>query len=342
MRRPGTSVLVLAGGFSPERNVSFASAANVAANLRLCGYHVEVADLSGGILTAAEEQLYLDGSIRGEVPAQELKDLERKTNVFTLLQSEMVRSADVIFPMIHGNFGEDGRLQALLEVAGVPYVGSDCIGQALAMDKHLAKVLFVHSGIPTAPWVEIVKNEKPSAQVEFPVIIKPANAGSSVGISLCEDPSAFDTALARSFNYDKRVVVEQLICGREFTVGVLDARVLAIGEIRSTSRVFDYQAKYQGEQTEEIFPAILPMALAEQVKTLVLKVYEALRLRHYCRVDFMIDHENRILILEANGVPGMTRKSLYPQSAEAAGLPFTSACDQLCQLALRDHLRVQN
>lgn len=329
------TVILLAGGFSPERYVSLASAANIAAQLRHAGHRAAIVDISVGELSPAEEARCSEGPIRDAPTAAELDELARKTDILALLQSPLLRRADVIFPIIHGAFGEDGRLQALLEVARLSYVGSDYVGQALAMNKHLAKELFVQNQIPTAPWVRLTPGEPPPAGLCFPQVIKPANAGSSLGITICHGRAEMAEALGRAFAYDREAVVERFIAGREFTIGVLGDRVLAAGEIRAGGS-FDYEAKYRAAQTQEIFPADLPAQTVERVGTIARGVVAALRLRHYCRIDFIVNEANEIFVLEANAAPGMTKKSLYPQSAAAAGLAFQDVCVELCEMALRD------
>ncbi|MBI3679580.1 MAG: D-alanine--D-alanine ligase [Acidobacteria bacterium] len=330
------SVLLLAGGFSPERNVSLSSASNVAAHLRLAGHQANVLDVSGGVLTASGETEFLEGRILDAPTPEQAADLRKRTDIFALMQSEMIRSAEVIFPLIHGAFGEDGRLPALLDLAGVPYVGSDLVGQALSINKNLAKELFAQAGIPTPAWTQVVKHEPRTVPASYPVVVKPANGGSTIGMSLCRSEDRLEAALEHAFEYDAEAVVEQFIEGRELTVGILDGEALAIGEIRSAAAIFDYQAKYQSSQTEEIFPASLPGPLSEQIRRIAKAVNRVLRLRHYCRIDFVVDQKDRVFVLEANSVPGMTKRSLFPQSAGAAGLRFDDVCNRLCQMACRD------
>lgn len=335
---PKRSIVVLAGGFSPERNVSLAGAANIAAQLRHGSRSAVVVDLSCGELSREQEAGWLAGPIPDAPNSEKLAALERATDVFALLQSPALRQAEVVFPILHGAFGEDGRLQALLEAAGRPYVGSDYLGQALAMNKHVAKQLFAQNGVPTPAWSRILRGDTPPVPAAYPQVIKPANAGSSLGVSICDKAADFPGALARAFAYDREVLIEQFIPGREFTVGVLGDRVLAVGEIRAGG-AFDYQAKYRGTTTREIFPADLPAPLVARAGELARLVVEALRLRHYCRIDFILGPGDELFILEANAAPGMTQKSLYPQSAQAAGLSFPAVCEELCAMAIRDARR---
>jgi D-alanine-D-alanine ligase len=329
-------VTVLAGGFSPEREVSLASGANVAAQLRGSGHEATLVDLSLGPVNESTERQYCEGAIRNTPTSEELERLRARTDVFGIIKSSEVSDADVIFPVIHGAFGEDGHLQAVLDAAGLPYVGSGLLGQALAMNKDVSKHLFVQSGVPTAAWRRIARGGAGADIQRFPVVVKPAGAGSAIGVSICRDEMEFREGLARAFQFDSEVVVEDYIEGREFTVGMLADRVLAVGEIRSNATFFDYQAKYQAASTREIFPADLSGDIVSAAGEAARRAANALRIRHYCRTDFIVDQTGRLFVLEVNALPGMTSKSLYPQSAAAAGISFKEVCDQLCEMALAD------
>lgn len=333
---PPKNVVVLAGGFSPERNVSLASGANVAATLRRRGHRALFYDLSSGPIAPSAEEALLRGPIANAPDAAELAELERRTDVLEILRSTPFRDTDLIFPVIHGAFGEDGRLAAVLAAAKLPFVGGDALGQALAMNKHLAKQLFRQLGVPTAEWIHLRRgapNPAPDA-ARFPLIVKPASAGSSLGVSACASGADWTAALERAFAYDDEVVAESLIVGREFTIGILEGRALALGEIRAAGDRFDYEAKYRAAATQEIFPAPLPAAVAEKAAAIAVAAAAALRQRHYCRVDFMLDARDQVWVLEVNSAPGMTQKSLFPQSAAAVGLSFADVCERLCALAL--------
>jgi D-alanine-D-alanine ligase len=327
-------VTVLAGGFSPEREVSLASGANVAAQLRMSGYEAILVDLTLGRLDEAAERQYCRGAIRDTPSYDDLEQLRAKTDVFGLIQSRDVSDADLVFPVIHGAFGEDGHLQAILDAARLPYVGSGVLGQALAMNKDVSKNLFVQNGVPTAAWKRVQLGVEAVQGGRYPVVVKPAGAGSAIGVSICRNEEEFREGLRRAVEFDDEVVVEDYIKGREFTVGMLGDTVLAIGEIRSSATFFDYQAKYQAASTQEIFPADVSADIVSAAQDAARRAADALRIRHYCRMDFIVDQSNQLFVLEVNAVPGMTAKSLYPQSAAAAGLPFHVLCDRLCEMAL--------
>lgn len=334
---PALSVCVLAGGDSPERHVSLASGANVAAHLRRAGHRAVVLDLCPphGPLSAAAEAAILAAPIAPPPDAGALAVLRAGRQAGDWLSRPELRHADVVFPLVHGFFGEDGRLQALLDAAGLPYVGSDWVGQALAMDKHLAKQLLAQNGIRTPAWQCLAAGTIAAPRgLALPAVVMPANGGSSVATTICQQPEELAPALARAWGEDRWALVQEFIAGRELTVGVLDGEALALGEIRAPGARFDYEAKYRGAATREIFPAEVAPAIGAEAGRMALQMMAALRLRHYARMDFILDAQGRLWALEANAVPGMTAKSLYPQSAAAAGLEFGRACERLCRIAL--------
>lgn len=330
------SICILAGGYSPERNVSLASGANAAAHLRRGGHQVTVLDIGGpeGALPAAAEAAILAAPIAPPPDAARQAELRAACRASGWLRRPEVASADVVFPLVHGAFGEDGRLQALLDAAGHRYVGSDWVGQALAMDKHLAKQLMAQNGIRTPAWHCLESGRAwDMAEISLPAVVMPANGGSSVATAICRQPEDLAPALARAGAEDRYVLAQQFIAGRELTIGVLGGEALALGEIQAPDATFDYEAKYRGRQTREIFPAQVAPATRQEAARIALQMMRVLRLRHYARMDFILDAEDRLWALEANAVPGMTAKSLYPQSATAAGVDFTQACERLCRMA---------
>ena len=332
----GLTICIAAGGYSPERNVSLASAANVAAHLRRGGHQVSVLDPCGGgaPLAAAAEAAILAAPIGAPPSAAEQADLRAALDAARLLAAPALRAAQVVFPLVHGAFGEDGRLQALLEAAGKPYVGSDWAGQAMAMDKHIAKELMVQNGIRTPPWVCLAAGEPLPAAVDLPAVVMPASGGSSVAMAVCRESAELAPALERAWAEDRFALVQRFIAGRELTLGMLGSEPLALGEIRAPSAMFDYEAKYRGGATREIFPADVSASAREAAGAAGRAMMSALRLRHYARMDFILDGAGQLWALEANAVPGMTAKSLYPQSAAAAGWDFAVLCERLCRMAL--------
>ncbi|MGH9536042.1 MAG: D-alanine--D-alanine ligase family protein [Terriglobales bacterium] len=331
----GLTICILAGGYSPERNVSLASAANVAGHLRRGGHQVTVLEIcGGGPLASAAEAAILASPIAPPPPVDELAGWRARLDAARLLSAPELRAADAVFPLVHGAFGEDGRLQALLEAVGKPYVGSDWAGQALAMDKHLSKQLMAQNGVRTPPWRRLAAGTTWAEPFELPAVVMPAGGGSSVGMTVCRQAAELAPALRLAWSEDSFALVQRFIAGRELTLGMLGAEPLALGEIRAPSVLFDYEAKYRGGQTREIFPAEVPAAVREAAGEIGRRLMVTLRLRHYARMDFILDGAGQLWALEANAVPGMTAKSLYPQSAAAAGWDFAAICERLCRMAI--------
>jgi D-alanine-D-alanine ligase len=264
-----------------------------------------------------------------------LAELRAREDWLQVVQDPVIRKADVIFPVLHGREVEGGVLQAVLEVAGVRFVGSDMRGSLLAMDKEAAKQLFQAADVPTAPWVCWPAPESAVHRLGWPVIVKPARAGSTVGLSLVHTAAELQAAIARATAVDTEVLIERFIAGRELTVGILGEQALAVGEIIPQHEIFDYECKYTPGMSQEIFPADLDPHLTAQVQAMALRVHKILKLRHLSRVDFRLGQDGVCYCLEANTLPGLTRTSLVPQSAAAIGMPFDELCERLCRLALQ-------
>jgi len=247
---------------------------------------------------------------------------------------------DVFFLALHGGAGEDGTVQALLDVAGVAYTGSDRLGCSLAMDKEVTKRLLRDAGVPTPDWLaapacgELPEPGEVAGQLGLPVIVKAASGGSSLRLVLAHDEEELTDAIERAKSWDDMVLFERYHAGRELTVGIVGGRTLPVGEIVPEHEIFDYQCKYQPGLAAEIFPADIPEALAAHLADLAHRVHRALRLRDYSRVDFIVDAEGRPWCLEANALPGMTANSLLPRAARASGMSFPELCSTLVELAL--------
>ncbi len=330
-------VTVLTGGTSAERDVAIASAAQVVAALRGRGHQVSVVDTARGFVAQADEPQVLRGSVgTTPPPIEQLIALERGVLLSGLGNLPAVRDAEVLFLALHGGRGEDGTLQAVLDVVGIPYTGSGALGSAMAMDKDIAKRLFRTAGVPTPDWLMTpVTAAEAGERLGWPLIVKPSKQGSTVGLTLVRAPEAFDAAVALAAAYDDEVLVEAFVPGRELTVGVLDGEALAVGEIVPRHEIFDYECKYQPGMAKEIFPADVPAALADECRRLGLLAHRALKLGGYSRVDFRLTAEGGLSCLEVNTLPGLTATSLLPQSARAAGLDLGALCERICRAAHR-------
>ncbi|MGH7518710.1 MAG: D-alanine--D-alanine ligase family protein [Gemmatimonadales bacterium] len=328
-------ITVLTGGTSSERDVALASAVQVVGALRACGHEVAVVDTARGYITQHEETSALRGTVGVAPPAlEELRALERGLLLSGLGNLPVVRNADVLFLALHGGRGEDGTLQALLEVVGVPYTGSGRLGSGMAMDKDVSKQLFRVAGVPTADWIMAPVTERQVADsLGWPVVVKPSKQGSTVGLTVVKSPDQLAGAIELAHRYDDEIMVERFVPGRELTVGILEGRALPVGEIIPRHEIFDYECKYTPGMSEEVFPADLPAEAAGKCSRLALRAHDALKLGGYSRVDFRLTPEGAIFCLEVNTLPGMTATSLLPQGARAAGIDFPELCDRICRIA---------
>lgn len=328
-------ITVLTGGTSAERDVAIASAVQVVRALRGRGHAVSVVDTARGLIPQGDEPKLLSGDVGSTPPSSdELVALERGVLLSGLGNIPAIRDADVLFLALHGGRGEDGTLQSVLEVVGIPYTGSGPLGSALAMDKDVAKHLFREAGVPTADWLMAPATaEVAGGRLGWPLIVKPSKQGSTVGLSKVRGPEDYEAAIALAARYDDEVMIEAYVPGRELTVGVLNGAALAVGEIIPRHEIFDYECKYSPGMAEEIFPADLPATVAAEAQRLALVAHQALKLGGYSRVDFLLTPAGEMVCLEVNTLPGMTSTSLLPQSALAVGIEFGDLCERICRAA---------
>jgi D-alanine-D-alanine ligase len=268
---------------------------------------------------------------------------------FSILNSQF--PIDVVFPVLHGPMGEDGTVQGLLELAGVPYVGCGVLASSVGMDKAMMKAAFAAAGLPQAPWLLVRRvdwehdSEQTLALIEsslrYPIFVKPANLGSSVGISKATDRDTLQSGLREAAGYDRRIVVELGLDAREIEVSILgnDNPAASVpGEIVPSNEWYDYQAKYLGGESRIIIPAPIALDIAEQVREMGIRAFKAIDGSGLARVDFLLDRGNGALYLnEANTMPGFTSVSMYAKMWEASGLSYSALLDRLIELALERH-----
>lgn len=328
-------VAVLFGGTSSERDVSVASGGQVMRALHQAGHEVLAIDTARGVLSAGEQQLLLEAGVAPEPPAlQSLAELRAQTA--HLARSVDFQRADIVFLALHGGSGEDGTVQGFFNLLGIPHTGSGVRGSSNAMDKDTAKRLCLAAGIPTADWMMApVDPTDVVARLGYPLVVKPNKEGSTVGLTVVKSASGLPEALSTAGKYDDEVMLEKFVPGRELTVGILGNRALAVGEIfPKRGEIFDYESKYQPGGAEEVFPADLTSEQTARIQDLGLRTHRALKLQDYSRVDFRMDPDGGIWVLEANTLPGMTATSLLPQSAGAVGISFPELCETICRLAV--------
>lgn len=329
-------ITVFMGGASAERDVSLASGLRIVDALRAQGHDVTALDPAAGVLTETELAELRSRKVGTEPPSLEaLAGLSGKALRTDLVSMPEIREADVVFLALHGGQGEDGTVQALLDMAGVRYTGSGHLASALAMDKDLSKTLFKAAGVETAAWLMA---PQPVETVErvlgFPVVVKPSKQGSTVGLTVVRARTELERAVTEAFQYDDEVMIERFIPGRELTVGVLGDQALPVGEIFPVHEIYDYECKYTAGMATEEFPARLPPDVARSLQQQALLAFRALKLRGYARIDFRLTAAGACYCLEANTLPGMTALSLIPQGAAAAGIDFESLCERIVRLAV--------
>ena len=335
-------ITVLMGGASAERNVSLASGLRIVNALRSRGHEVTAFDPSRGLIDAdAERELEAKG-VGTEPPSLEaLANATGGSFLPALERYPELAEADVVFLGLHGGQGEDGTLQALLDMAHIVYTGSGVLASALAMDKDLSKKLFRVAGVQTADWLMTPASiEEVEKKLGLPVVVKPSKQGSTVGLTVVKRREQFDAAVEEALRYDDEVMIEAFIAGREITVGVLGDRVLPVGEIKPKHEIYDYECKYTAGMAEEDFPANLSGEETATVQAQALAAFRALKLGGCARIDFRLAStddgsakKGQFYCLEANTLPGMTEFSLIPQGAAALGMSFADLCEEIVRLA---------
>lgn len=332
-------IIVLAGGLSPERDVSLTSGSLIANALIRRGHRVLLLDVYEGMaeLPCDPEVLFLGEEIPVHRVGNTVPDLDalraKCNNGDALIGANVLRlcaMADKVFIALHGSMGENGQLQATLDSHGIRYTGSGYAGSMLAMDKDISKRLFRDAGIPTPDWIyfdlQNGSREDLIQRIGIPCVVKPCDCGSSVGVSMVETDDELTAALAEASRWGRYALVEKKIVGRELTVGILHGKTLPLVEIIPDEGFYDYQNKYQGT-TREVCPAEIPDSIAARAAELTKKGFDALRLSDYARFDFLLDADGELWCLEANSLPGMTPTSLLPQAAAAAGIPYDGLCE---------------
>ena len=348
-------IVVLAGGLSPERDVSLSSGTKIAAALRGLGHKVALVDMYFGLedypgLTDPQGLYAVSAPEAWEKVKRSEPDLaavraSRKwqgKSEFGPGVLELCQDCDVVFLAFHGQCGEDGRVQAAFDLLGIPYTGAGYLSNAIAMDKDLTKRL-VRGEVPTPDWqlVEYTEGDIDALtrSIEVPCVVKPVDSGSSIGVSIVHDSAALRGALELGLRHGGKCVIEKFIKGREFSVGVLDGKALPPIEIVPKVGFYDYENKYQAGATEEICPAPLSDEDTATLQRYAEKVFTIIGLSVYSRIDFMRDEEGKFWLLEANTLPGMTPTSLLPQEAAAVGMDYPTLCQHIIESSLGQNRR---
>src|ERR1043166_3356667 len=347
-------VTLFLGGTSSERDVSLASGVRIAKALREKGYAVSLVDPAYGPMSSDAENALLSGKVVQTTPPsrEEFDKLAREYMPQLVQNIPLPHQTDAVFLGLHGGYGEDGTIQALLDVVGTPYTGSGHLASAIALDKDVSKQLFRYSGVPTADWITVGRMEWKQLRaaserqqretldgwikrINLPLIVKPPKEGSTVGLSVVKKAAELPAAIDEAFRYDDEVMLEVFIPGRELTVAILGGEALPPGEIIPKHEIYDYECKYTPGMAVEEFPAKLTKAQTQKLQDIARRAFAALKLRGCARIDFRLSSKDgEFYCLEANTLPGMTGTSLVPQAAAAAGIDFPDLCDRIARLAL--------
>lgn len=344
------NIVVLCGGLSREREVSLCTGSMVVQALLKKQHNAVLVDVIGsyeidnnnyiGYIETCREREEQVVKVGVEAPdIEQLRAEIKKTGkgVFGKNVLNLCQSADVVFMALHGEDGEDGKIQATFDMLNIKYTGSGYLGSAVAMSKRFSKQIFVTSEIPTPGFINVTAedfNEEMLNDVKIPCVVKLSASGSSIGVFIVDDRAKLKQTVEDAFKMDGEVVIEEFIEGREFTCGVLGDTALPLVEIIPSDGFYDYEHKYQIGATEEVCPAVLDAETTHQIQEIAVKAHKALEIDIYSRVDFMMDNDKNIYCLEVNTLPGMTPTSLLPQEAQAVGIGYEELCEKIITLSL--------
>lgn len=348
------NIVVLCAGTSTEREVSIVTGTKVCEALRRKGHNARVLDVYFGTYKndGVNAENFFNGEYNLDENIEQIKSFTAEIN--KIKQSgkeffgnnviEICKSSDIVFMALHGQNGEDGKVQAAFDLFGIKYTGTGYLGSALAMDKGMAKQLFMANDVPTPKGVKLYKGKKTedyfdiiaAAGIGFPCVAKPCCGGSSIGVSIPNTREELDAAIADAFSYEDEILVEEYIKGREFSVGIVGDKALPIIEIKPLQGFYDYENKYKPGMTKDECPAYISDTLTKLMQNEALHAAKVLKLDIYCRIDFLMDEAENIYCLEANTLPGMTSTSLLPQEAAVLGIDYASLCELLIHESLNN------
>lgn len=338
------NIALLTGGLSSEREVSLSSGRGILNGLRNLGHNVRIIDPIYGSEHVSEDVIFKD-KITKEYPTQEklrvlYRDNSRK--LIECINSDLFNDIDLVFIGLHGKYGEDGKIQTLLELRGLKYTGSGVQSSAIAMDKDLSKLYFLKHNIPTPDWIgiygkDIVDYEGCIKKFGTPVVIKPCDEGSTVGLTIARNKQEFYEGLNIASSYSDKIIVEKYIKGKELTVTIIDNEAFPVIEIVPHDGYYDYEHKYSKGMSNYICPARIPEEVADEAKKLSLIAFRALNCKVYARVDFLLSETNELYCLEVNTLPGMTELSLVPMAAKASNIDFDNLIKKIIDSSLKKY-----
>ncbi|MGI6094858.1 MAG: D-alanine--D-alanine ligase family protein [Lachnospiraceae bacterium] len=341
------NIVVLAGGISTERDVSIVSGTDVCRALRSKGHKAILMDVYfgredlGKVIFPEEYDVEEAAAYMKSFNDKVEETKKNRKEFFGSNVIEVCKEADMVFLALHGENGENGSVQAAFDLMGIRYTGTGHLSSGMAMDKGITKDIFRCHGVPTPIGTEMVKGEDSTVLadhgLELPVVIKPCCGGSSVGVFIVHTQEEYEKALQEAFTYDNKLIVEQYVAGREFSIGVLDGKALPIIEIAPIEGFYDYVNKYKAGSAVETCPAELTEEQTKQMQKYAEMGFDALGLQAYARLDFLMNEKGEMFCLEANTLPGMTPTSLLPQEAQAVGVDYPSLCEELIHISMKKY-----
>lgn len=341
------NIVVLAGGISTERDVSLISGKGIYRAVKSKGHNAILLDVFLGYEGEDIESIF-DIEKDWEAQVTGIKETNPDLDAIKALRPDweknyfgpnvikLCQMADVVFMALHGENGENGKIQAYFDLMGITYTGTDYVSSAICMDKGLTKDMFTRYGIPTPQGIRLKKGAVESEKVPYPCIVKASCGGSSVGVTIARNDEEYEEAKKVAFSYDEEAIIEQYIEGREFSCGVLDGKALPVIEIAPLVGFYDYKNKYQAGSAIETCPAEISAEKTAEMQHYAEEAFRVLRLKNYARMDFMMSKQGEIYCLEANTLPGMTPTSLLPQEAAAVGISYEDLCEKLIEISVRD------
>jgi D-alanine-D-alanine ligase len=327
-------IILLCGGASPEREVSKSSSKSIYNALVELNYDVQIIDPALGKNQFKEFNKYFEDDDSSIIVSEK--------NYLETVNLDTFDNVDLVFNGLHGKYGEDGIIQAMLEARNIKQTGSGVLASALAMDKAMSKIIFRHNNVKTADWFLVKKKEfdidyiksKITKEFNYPCVVKPNDGGSTIGLTIVESEDQLTDAFDLAFKYSENIIVEDFINGRELTVGIIDMEPLPVLEIIPKHKIYDYECKYTDGMSEYIVPAKIPNEYKETLQQQALTAYKSIGCSGYGRVDFRVTKNYESFCFEINTLPGMTSHSLIPKMAKAAGIDFNSLIQRIISTAV--------
>jgi D-alanine-D-alanine ligase len=338
------NIALIVGGISFEREVSLTSGRAILKALRENGHNVKVIDPIYGDKEVSEEIIFTD-LVSKEYPTIEVMEKllnESRRKIIDCVNSSFFNDIDIAFLGLHGKYGEDGRIQTLLDLRGIKYTGSDVTSSTIAMDKNVTKMVFRNNNIPTADWMMLSKKDIFDLKhilnkVKLPFVVKPNDEGSTVGLTIVHNESEIKDAIELAFKYTDKIMIEKYVKGKELTVSIVGDIAYPLIEIKPKEGFYDYLHKYTKGMTEYICPAEISEKISKKAQEIALKAYHSLGCSVYSRVDFLLNDKDELYCLEVNTLPGMTELSLVPKAVRAKGMEFNELIENILGLSLKKY-----